>query len=62
MGNLSFCAKAPVLDEPGACPGGQMGAEKAKVLSFDGKMMNLSISCPLSQKDGRMHRKMQSDK
>lgn len=43
-GDLSFCAKASVLDDPGACPGGQLRAEWAKVMSSCGKMINLSLS------------------
>lgn len=40
----SFCAKALVLDDPGACPGGQLRTEWAKVMSSCGKMINLSLS------------------
>lgn len=43
-GDLSFGAKASVLDDPGACPGGQLRAEWAKVMSSCGKMINLSLS------------------
>lgn len=43
-GDLSFCARSSVLDDPGARPGGQLRAEWAKVMSSCGKMINLSLS------------------
>lgn len=43
-GRLPVGAKALVVDDPGACPGGQLKAEWAKVMSCCGKMINLSLS------------------
>lgn len=51
-GDLSFCAKALVLDDPGACPEGQLRAEWAKVMSSCGKMINLSPSILYSTRKG----------
>lgn len=57
--SVVFFANTPVLDDPGNCPGGQLRAERAKVMSSCGKMINLSLS--LFNGEGRMHSEMRTD-
>lgn len=57
-GSLLFCAKAQALDDPRVGPGGQLRAERAKVMSSCGKSDESLLVEPLFHKEGRMHNNM----
>lgn len=61
-GSLLFCAKALALDDPRARPGGQLRAERAKVMSSCGKSDESVLVYPLFHEEGSMHNNMKLDK
>lgn len=56
------CAKALALDDPRVGPGGQLRAERAKVMSSCGKSDESVLVYSLFHKEGRMHNNMKVDK
>lgn len=61
-GSLLFCAKALAPDDPRVGPGGQLRAERAKVMSSCGKSDESVLVYPVFHKEGRMHNNMKLDK
>lgn len=57
-GSLLFFAKAQALDDPRVGPGGQLRAERAKVMSSCAKSDESLLVDPLFHKEGRVHNNM----